>query len=163
VSVYRASLFAIGAGLHKAPAMLMRFRGDVVVRHDTILMSMTVPNEKGSFNFAYVPFQDDFAAFDPLCRDRIAAAARGSDFAANTGQRDDLSYLSCLPWLDYTSLNNALPGADDCIPRVSWGKIVQDHDGRWRMAMTVEVHHALVDGADVGEYFAAVQETLDTL
>ena len=72
---------------------------------------------------------------------------------------DDLAYLSCMPWLDYTSINNALPGPDDCIPRITWGKIVE-RDGRWEMAMTLEVHHALVDGAQVGAYFAAVQDAL---
>ena len=65
-----------------------------------------------------------------------------------------------MPWLDYTSINNALPGPDDCIPRVSWGKFV-DQGRRWDMAMTLEVHHALVDGAQVGAYFAAVQAALD--
>ena len=51
---------------------------------------------------------------------------------------------------------------DDCIPRVSWGKFVE-RDGRWDMAMTLEVHHALVDGAQVGAYFTAVQEALDAV
>ena len=64
-----------------------------------------------------------------------------------------------MPWLDYTAINNALPGPQDCIPRVTWGRIV-DHGGRFDMAMTLEVHHALVDGAQVGAYFAAVQDAL---
>ena len=64
-----------------------------------------------------------------------------------------------MPWLDYTAINNALLGPQDCIPRVTWGRIV-DHGGRFDMAMTLEVHHALVDGAQVGAYFAAVQDAL---
>jgi chloramphenicol O-acetyltransferase type A len=87
--------------------------------------------------------------------------ARGGELNANSGERDDVAYLSCMPWLDYTSINNALPHADDCIPRVSWGKIVPEADGRQRMAMTIEVHHALVDGRQVGDFFAAVQAALD--
>src|ERR671916_366731 len=74
---------------------------------------------------------------------RLKGARRaGLPLAANTGQRDDLAYLSCLPWLDYTSLDNALPHAEDCIPRVSWGKFVET-GGRWSCAMTMEVHHVL--------------------
>lgn len=86
--------------------------------------------------------------------------AAGGVLSANSGARDDLAYLSCMPWLDYTAINNALPGPDDCIPRVTWGKFVE-HNGRWDMAMTLEVHHALVDGAQVGAFFAAVQRALD--
>lgn len=161
VSPYRASLFAIGAGLHAVPELLMRFRGDLVVRHDSVEVSVTVPTEAGSFNYAYIPFLPDFAAFDGVARDLIVEAARKTGLDANAGVRDDLAYLSCLPWLDFTAINNALPGPEDCIPRVSWGRIVTDAAGRASMAMAIEVHHALVDGAHVGAYFAAVQAALD--
>jgi len=158
ISVYRGCLYAIGAGLHAVPELCMRFRDDVVVAHDMVTLSMTVPTDAGSFGYAYVPYVADFSAFDAQAKNLIAEVARGSTLAANSGERDDLAYLSCMPWLDYTSINNALPGPDDCIPRVTWGKIVE-RDGRKEMAMTLEVHHALVDGAQVGAYFNAVQET----
>ncbi len=158
---YRACLYAIGAGLHAVPELCMRFRGDTVVRHDMITLSMSVPLVHGNFNYAYVPFRPDFAGFATDAARLIAAAAQLDRLQANAGERDDLAYLSCLPWLDYSSINNALPGPDDCIPRVSWGRIVENGGGR-DMAMTIEVHHALVDGRQVGDYFAAVQAALDT-
>jgi chloramphenicol O-acetyltransferase type A len=160
-SPYRACLYAIGAGLHAVPELLTRFRGDDVVAHDDIALSMTVPTADGQFRYAYVPFTPDPAAFDTEAARLIAAAAAQADLNANSGQRDDVAYLSCLPWLDYTSLDNALPGPDDCIPRVSWGKFVEEAPGRWRMAMTLQVHHALVDGMQVGQYFSAVQGALE--
>ena len=160
VSVYRACLFAIGAGIHAVPELLMRFRGDVVVAHDMVELSMSVPMHNGSFGYGYVPFQADFDTFDAEAKRLIDAVARNGTLDANSGARDDLAYLSCMPWLDYSSINNALPGPDDCIPRVTWGKIVPKGDG-WDMAMTLEVHHALVDGAHVGAYFAAVQAALN--
>ena len=137
----------------------MRFRGDQVVAHDMITLSMTVPTHAGSFGYGYVPFVRDFALFDAQAKALIDAVAAGDVLDPNSGERDDLAYLSCMPWLDYTAINNALPGPDDCIPRVSWGKIV-GREGRWDMAMTLEVHHALVDGAEVAAYFAAVQASL---
>ena len=163
VSAYRACLYAIGAGVHAVPELCMRFNGDVVRRYDLVEMSMTVPTPAGAFNYAYVPFLPDFARFDAHARELIAAAAQETELAANAGQRDDLVYLSCLPWLDFTSINNALPGPNDCIPRVSWGKFVDDSSGRSSMAMAIEVHHALVDGEHVGRYFSAVQEALNSI
>lgn len=162
VSPYRASLYGIGAGIHAVPELLMRFRGDSVVRHDAVELSMTVPTKAGSFNYAYVPFQRDFTGFDKAARSLIETASMTTELAANSGARDDLAYLSCIPWLDYSSISNAMSGPDDCIPRVSWGKITQTAD-RWSMPMTLEVHHALADGAHVGAYFAAVQEAMDGL
>lgn len=162
IAPYRACLYAIGSGLHAVPELCMRFRGDSVVRHQMVTLSMTVPTDTGSFGYAYVPYVSDFGTFDAQAKALIDQVAKGGALAANTGERDDLAYLSCMPWLDYTAINNALPGPDDCIPRVSWGKFVEK-DGRWDMAMTLEVHHALVDGAQVGAYFAAVQGALDEI
>lgn len=162
VSPYRGCLYAIGTGIHAVPELCMRFRGDLVVAHEMVTLSMTVPTDAGSFGYAYVPYLADFGAFDTQAKTLIAEVAKGGVLQANSGERDDLAYLSCMPWLDYTSMNNALPGPDDCIPRVSWGKFIK-RDGRWDMAMTLEVHHALVDGAQVGAYFSAVQSALDAV
>jgi chloramphenicol O-acetyltransferase type A len=159
--VYRTCLWAIGTGLHAVPELTMRFRGDRVVRHDRVELSATVPLADGSFRYSSLPFHAERAVFDAEAARIIAEVARGGELNANSGERDDVAYLSCMPWLDYTSINNALPHADDCIPRVSWGKIVPEADGRQRMAMTIEVHHALVDGRQVGDFFAAVQAALD--
>lgn len=161
ISPYRACVYAIGAGVHAVPELCMRFKDDVVTQYRAVELSMTVPVPNGSFNYAYVPHHPEFSKFDETCRDLIKRAAAGETLDANSGQRDDLAYLSCLPWLDFTSINNALPGPEDCIPRISWGKFVQDTGGRWSMAMTIEVHHALVDGEQVGAYFSAVQTALN--
>jgi len=162
LSFYRACLFAIGAGVHAVPALRMRFRGDLVLLHDAVELSMTVPRPDGSFGYAYVPWLSDLIAFEAQARRLIAAVAAGNALAPNT-TRDDMVYLSCLPWLDFTSLNNAMPSAAECIPRVSWGKYVPDGPERATMAMTIEVHHALADGAHIGAFFEAVQGTLDGL
>ncbi len=161
--IYRTCVWVIGAGIHAVPELTMRFRGDRVVRHDRVELSATVPLADGNFRYGYLPFHADRAAFDAEAARIIAAVAAGGALNANDGTRDDLAYLSCMPWLDYTSLNNALPHGDDCIPRVSWGKIVDEGAGRHRMAMTIEVHHALVDGRQVGAFFAAVQAALETI
>ncbi len=160
ISAYRACLYAIGVGLHAVPELCMRFRGDQVLRYEIVTLSMTVPTHAGTFGYAYVPFTANFNEFDRQAEALIDQAARDDVLRATSGERDDLAFLSCMPWLDYTSINNALSGPDDCIPRVTWGKFV-DQGRRWDMAMTLEVHHALVDGAQVGAYFAAVQAALD--
>ncbi len=162
VSPYRGCLYAVGKGLHAVPELCMRFRGNHVVRHDVLTLSMTVPQDKGSFGYGYVPYRADFTAFDQDCAALIARVAAGQGLKPNQGERDDLAYVSCMPWLDYTGLTNPMPGSEDCIPRVAWGKFV-DHGGCRDMAMTLEVHHALVDGEQIGVFFGAVQKALDGL
>ncbi|MFQ6550022.1 CatA-like O-acetyltransferase [Aestuariibius sp. 2305UL40-4] len=161
MNAYRACLYAIGAGLHAVPELCMRFEGDEVYAFDRLDLSMTVPREDGTFRYAYVSWQPDFVAFDAMAADLIDRARRQDALNANTGGLG-VAYLSCMPWLDYSSINNAMPGPDDCVPRINWGKFVHV-DRRWDMAMTIEVHHALVDGRQVGAYFAAVQDALDVI
>ena len=94
---------------------------------------------------------------------RIADAAAGKDLPPNTEAGDlDLAYLSCLPWLNFTAHDNAVPSAEDCIPRVSWGKIVPKGAG-WDMAVMIQVHHAVADGRAVGQFFEATQEAFASL
>lgn len=162
VSPYHGCLYAIGAGIHRVPELCMRFTGDSVTQHAAIALSMTVPLSKGGFGFGYLSWQADFASFDAAARAEIARVKSADDFTPNSDAGNAVAYLSCMPWLDYTSINNALPGPDDCIPRVSWGKIVPKNDG-FDMAMTIEVHHALVDGEQVGAFFSHTQAALDSV
>lgn len=161
VSPYRAFIHAIGVGVHAVPALRTRFEGDRVMEFEAISLSATVPRPGDSFGYAYIPYIADWAEFDAACKAIIAETAMGANLGANTGQRFDLAYLSCLPWLDFTALDNALPGPDDCIPRFSWGKFVQSADGSWSCALAVQVHHALVDGLQVGQFFEAAQASLN--
>lgn len=156
-SVYRASVHAIGAGLHAVPELLTRFRGNTVTRFDRIDLSLTVPLADGNFRYACVAWQPDRAAF--IAAVAALAIPAGSGLDADPS-RLDVAYLSCVPWLDYTALTNAMADADDCVPRVGWGRIVPD-GARFTMAMTLEVHHGLVDGRQVAAFFAAVQAAAD--
>ena len=161
LSPFRVTMYAIGAGLAEVPALRMRFRGDVVTQYEDVHLSPAIPLDTGEFGYAYLPWQPDRATFDADVAKAIAAIRAGQPLNANQGQIENVAYLSCLPWLDYTSLDNALPGRDDCIPRISWGKIVPTGNGH-DMAMTLQVHHALVDGRHAGVFFDATQAALNT-
>jgi chloramphenicol O-acetyltransferase type A len=160
---YHGCLFALGAGLHAVPEMRQRFRREAVVEHDSIALSITVPDGAGGFVFADLDWQEDYRAFEKAAQAQIIDALARDTLGANDGAaRDDVAYLSCLPWLDFTALDNALPGPEDCIPRLSWGKFVTSGQ-RIDMALAMQVHHALVDGAHLGAFVAAAQEALDRL
>nr|HRC84111.1 CatA-like O-acetyltransferase [Thermoanaerobaculia bacterium] len=77
--------------------------------------------------------------------------------------RDDLIHYSVLPWVAFTSFAHARkhnPG--DSVPKIVFGRH-QDRAGRRLLPVSVEVHHALVDGLHVGRFFARFQHYLDEL
>lgn len=159
LSPFRATLHAIGEGLHAVPDLRTRFRGDAVTIYERLRLSPTIAMADGGFRYAYLYWEPDWPAFDREAEAAIAEVRRGGALNPDTGATDDVAYLSCMPWLDYTAVHNALPGRDDCIPRVTWGKIVPKGAG-YDMALTIEVHHALVDGRQVGDFFAATAVAL---
>ncbi len=159
LSPFRHTIWAIGKGLHAVPELCMRFKGESVTQYRRLLLSPTIPLENGDFRYTYLAWNPDRTRFDGHAAEKIAEVREGAPLNANDGTIEDVAYLSCLPWLDYTSLDNALPGPDDCIPRISWGKIVEGVRG-FEMAMTLQVHHALVDGLQVGQFFEATETAL---
>lgn len=164
LSPFRACLFAMAAGFHAVPELRTRFRGkENVVLHDRLTLSPTIALPDGTFGFGYIPFDPDHRRFDDAARIEIDAVRSGAARSPNTGPRDDFLYLSCLPWVDFTGLTNALPHKDDCIPRLAWGKFVTGADGRSTCAFGAEIHHAIADGAHLARAIAVIQDTLDTL
>jgi chloramphenicol O-acetyltransferase type A len=160
LSPFRACLHAVGAGLHAVPELGMRLRGDGVVRHERLRLSPAVAVGDGDFRYCYLDWRTDFAVFDAEAAAILDAVRAGGTLDANDGSEDDVAYLSCLPWLDFTSIDNALPHARDAIPRVSWGRIVPRAGGGHDMAVAIQVHHALVDGWHVGRFFEEMARAL---
>jgi hypothetical protein len=128
-----------------------------------IALSATVPRPGDTFGYAYIPYIEDWDRVRPKAARRSSRKPPGAPtLGANTGQRFDLAYLSCLPWIDFTALDNALPGPDDCIPRFSWGKFVR------RRTMGAGVARSpsrsimpWSTDLQVGQFFQAAQACLD--
>ena len=71
-----------------------------------------------------------------------------------------ISY-SCIPWVDYTHFIRTITKlGEDSNPKISWGKYVTEN-GRTTVNFSVQVHHGLMDGWHVGQYFLRLQERLD--
>jgi chloramphenicol O-acetyltransferase type A len=76
-------------------------------------------------------------------------------------ERDDLLYITSVPWVSFTGMTHPVQMKPvDSIPRISWGKYFEEN-GRVKLPLSVQVHHALMDGVHVGQYFIKLQELLD--
>lgn len=75
--------------------------------------------------------------------------------------RDDLLYITSIPWISFTNITHPIQMTPvDSIPRISWGKYFEE-SGKVKLPLSVQVHHALVDGIHVGKFFNNIQEILD--
>ena len=136
-----------------------RLKDEKVFVYDVINGGTTVllPNE--SFAYAYFDYHRDFKTF-------IAGmGAAVDDISTGSGKlkptiRDDVIYHTTLPWISFTSFAHARTrGRGDSVPRFVFGKFFKEND-RTLMPISIEVHHALMDGLHVGRYLNRLEEAL---
>jgi chloramphenicol O-acetyltransferase type A len=146
---------------NEIPNFRYRIRGDQVVEHDVVHPSTTILTEEDLFSFCTIPFQSSFRLFSESAMKLIEQVKQNRVLVDEPGQ-DDLLYLSAIPWISFTSVCHPIHMHPvDSIPRITWGKFYPDGD-RLLMPLSVQVHHALMDGYHVGAYFNLVQEYLST-
>lgn len=160
LSVFNAMLFCIIRAANRTPEFRTRFRGETVVMHDIVHPSFTVPIEGDRFAFCQTPYREDWPSFDTACRTAVETATRQTTLENDIEGEDQWIYLSCLPWLDFTATTHPLANKDDCIPRIAWGKIVEE-EGRARVSVNLQAHHAVMDGLHGARFFEALQKNVE--
>lgn len=163
LSFYHAMIFAVTAAANQIESFRYRIRRNEVWLYDRVHPSFThLDKESGLFKYVFAEAGDDLYAF---VRQAGEKAAVQKTMFGEPGEeaRDDLLYLTCLPWVSFTSVSHPIAlNKDDAIPRISWGKYFPDN-GKTLMPLSVQVHHALADGYHVGQYFIGLQQYLDNI
>lgn len=136
-----------------------RIRGDKVVVHEKVSPSFTVMTVEGVFSFCTAAFDDEYKEFYQGASREMGKAKETVSVEDEPG-RDDLLYITSIPWVSFTNITHPVHMSPvDSIPRISWGKYFEEN-GRVKLPLSVQAHHALVDGAHVGQYFMGLQEML---
>jgi chloramphenicol O-acetyltransferase type A len=138
-----------------------RLRGERVLVHDRVDAGAIVLLPDESFTFVRFDYTEDFAAFHAgACATVERARAEPPPLDAREG-RDDLVHHSVIPWVAFTSISHARDSRRRSgIPKVTFGRY-REAGGRLLMPVSVEVHHALLDGLHVGRYFERLQGYCD--
>ncbi|MCL6266074.1 chloramphenicol acetyltransferase [Flagellimonas myxillae] len=138
-----------------------RIRDGEVVEHNLVHPSFTVQtNEADVFSFCTVPFINHAQDFLAEAK-RINEAMKTNPSIEDEPGRDDYLFMSAIPWVSFTSIQHAMHyHPHDSVPRISWGKFF-DQNGHRMMPLSVQAHHALVDGKHMGRYFENIQQILN--
>jgi chloramphenicol O-acetyltransferase type A len=136
-----------------------RLREGKVLVHDVIHGGTTVlmPGEK--FTLAYFNYDEDFGNFVSEAA-RAVEEVRSGDGAFLPLSDDARVHFTTLPWVSFTSFSHARNwGREDSVPKIAFGKFTRE-DQRMLLPISVEVHHALMDGLHVGRYLTQLEEAL---
>ncbi|MBC7900256.1 MAG: chloramphenicol acetyltransferase [Saprospiraceae bacterium] len=139
-----------------------RLKDGIVVEFDAIHATQTIINDDETFSFCYFESKPSVFEFDKAGRAAQKKYRVLKTFDVESG-RLDLIYSSVIPWISFTSFKHASRlDRFQTIPRVVFGKMF-DESGARKMPVSVEVHHAMMDGIHVGKFFNRLQEAIDLL
>lgn len=158
IGYHHAALLAA----HAVESLRYRLDGSKVRVLERLQASTTVLRADQSLSFVTLPFDTDLERFAALATP-LLDAAKSAPPAAELVSTDDqaLMHMTTIPWLSFTSFTHprALDGKDS-VPKLAFGRFIQENGKTW-MPVGLEVHHALMDGLHVGQFFTEMQAALD--
>ena len=152
-----ALVYILSNAANSIPEFRWRIRENEVVEHPVVHPSFTVTNELTDvFSFCTVPYSPNCEEF---VHEAIAVreSMKSNPSLEDEEGRDDYLFMSALPWIRFTGIQHAMqlhPG--DSVPRISWGKFYSEGQKTY-MPVSVQVHHALVDGRHVGQFYEKIE------
>lgn len=143
------------------PAFRQRIREGKVVEHESVHPSFTVLiKETDVFSFCYVDYREGYQNFIAAAQQQMERMKTEPTVEDEPG-RDDFLFLTSFPWASFTSVSHPMHYHPvDSVPRITWGKFFEEN-GRIKMPLSVQAHHATVDGHHAGQYFELIQKLLD--
>lgn len=159
---YYSMVYAATFATNDIRELRYRIHGDQVILHDRIHPSFTdmTPGQE-LFKLVTLNLEDTLEDFVTAAKRKSENQTKYFPFEDIAG-RDDLIYITCIPWISFTHLSHTINlRKDDAVPRISWGKYFKQED-KVLLPFSVQVHHALADGYHVGMYVERLQEYLDS-
>lgn len=160
-SFFLNSLHAATRAANETAAFRLRLKDGDVVEYATLDAGSTVLMSDHTFTFCYFNYVPDREKFVREGGDVLEKHLRNPAF----DPRDEalgMLHFSVIPWVAFTGFKHARRfGREDSIPKIVFGKYTEQ-DKKLMMPVSVEVHHALADGYDVGLFFDRFQTVLDS-
>ena len=127
---------------------------------DRIDVSSTILREDKTFGFSQIEYSKDLNQFAENTKKEIARIQSTTGLFTRE-YSENLIHFSALPWINFTSFSHArsFTWPDSC-PKISFGKMM-DENGNKSMAMSIHVHHGLMDGYHVGEFLTFFQDLIN--
>jgi chloramphenicol O-acetyltransferase type A len=156
VSFTIAVVYLLSRAANAIPEFRYRLRSGGVVEHAIVHPSTTILAKEDAFSFCTFDYVEDFALFAARASEKITYAQEHPT-VENVPGKDDMLYMTAIPWVSFTSFMHPLHlDHADSIPRLAWGKFFQDHQSL-KMPLSVQCHHALMDGLHMGRFYELVQ------
>jgi chloramphenicol O-acetyltransferase type A len=155
-----AMVYFLTRAANAIPEFRYRIRSGKAIEHDLVHPSITVLIQEDLFSFCTFEYVEDYSSFEAGAKERIAYVKEHPTLEDVLGE-DNLLFMTAIPWVSFTSFMHPLHlDPADSIPRFAWGKLFEEGE-RLKMPLSVQGHHALMDGYHMGRFYSELQDYLD--
>lgn len=158
LSFYRAMVYSVTRAMNELEPFRLRIRRDGIAVCETVSPSYTTAGKDGAFGITNVDYVPGETLADFCRRARETEARQTEGMVVEDDVRDDLIFISSVPWFVTTSVLQEQPlDPDDSFPRVLWDRI-HEEQGRMLVNFTVQLNHRLLDGSQVRDLLLRMKE-----
>ena len=160
LSFYRAMVYVVSRAMNELEPFRLRIRPEGIAICDTVSPSYTTAGPDGTFGICDVEYLPGESVED-FCRRALEKERQQKEqMVVEEDVRDDLIFLSSVPWFVTTSVLQEQPtNIDDSFPRVLWDRIHEER-GRLLVNFTVQLNHRLLDGGHVRDLLRRMNELM---
>lgn len=160
LSFYRAMVYIVSRAMNELEPFRLRIRKDGIAVCETVSPSYTTAGRDGSFGISDVEYLPGETMAD-FCRRALEKEAQQREqMVVQDDVRDDLIFISSVPWFVTTSVLQEQPtNPDDSFPRVLWDRI-HEEKGRQLVNFTAQLNHRLLDGSHVRDLLLRMEELM---
>ena len=160
LSFYRAMVYIVSRAMNELEPFRLRIRKDGIAVCETVSPSYTTAGRDGSFGISDVEYLPGETMVDFCRRALEKEASQREQMVVQDDVRDDLIFISSVPWFVTTSVLQEQPtNPDDSFPRVLWDRI-HEEKGRQMVNFTVQLNHRLLDGSHVRDLLLRMEELM---
>ena len=160
LSFYRAMVYIVSRAMNELEPFRLRIRRDGIAVCETVSPSYTTAGRDGSFGISDVEYLPGETMVDFCRRALEKEASQREQMVVQDDVRDDLIFISSVPWFVTTSVLQEQPtNPDDSFPRVLWDR-VHEEKGRQLVNFTAQLNHRLLDGSHVRDLLLRMEELM---
>ena len=160
LSFYRAMIYVVTRAMNELEPFRLRIRPEGIALCETVSPSYTTGGLGGTFGICDVDYLPG-ESMEDFCRRALEKERRQTEaMVVEDDVRDDLIFLSSVPWFITTSVLQEQPtDPNDSFPRVLWDRI-REEKGRLLVNFTVQLNHRLLDGGHVRDLLGRMGELM---
>jgi len=160
ISFFTYYLHKTLSAVNKIEPFRYRIINDEVYVFDQIDASPTILRDDKTFGFSFMNYAENIHEFAEIVALEIERIQNTEGLFTRLFP-ENIIHFSALPWVNFSSFSHArsFTFPDSC-PKISFGKMM-DENGKKTMAMSVHVHHGLMDGYHVGEFVNELQKVMN--